>query len=134
MDPRKAFLIELHEIIKNSSEIRNQLVDPSEDNIISDEFKLSIEEVNALKKYNFDDVVLSAIEKTVRDNIERAFFRALALLDAVGDPEVVEIDKTWLGLTLRERKLDEEEDNEEFLHDEFYEVYWDWLERRNKDK
>ena len=95
---------------------------------------MSIEEVNALKKYNFDDVVLSAIEKTVRDNIERAFFRALALLDAVGDPEVVEIDKTWLGLTLRERKLDEEEDNEEFLHDEFYEVYWDWLERRNKDK
>ena len=134
MDPRKVFLIELHEIIKNSSEIRNHLVDASEDNIISDMFKLSIEEVNALKKYNFDDVVLSAIEKSVRDNIERAFFRALALLDAVGDPEVVEIDKTWLGLTLHERKLDEEEDNEEFLHDEFYEVYWDWLERRNKDK
>lgn len=134
MDPRKVFLIELHEIIKNSSEIRNHLVDPSEDNIISEQFKLSKEEVNALKKYNFDDAALSAIEKTVRDNIMGAFFRAFALLDAVGDPEIIKVDKTWLGFTLRERKLDEEEDNEDFLHDELYEVYWDWLEQKNKDE
>lgn len=134
MDPRKVFLIELHEIIKNSSEIRNHLVDPSEDNIISEQFKLSKEEVNALKKYNFDDAALSAIEKTVRDNIMGAFFRAFALLDAVGDPEIIKVDKTWLGFTLRERKFDEEEDNEDFLHDELYEVYWDWLEQKNKDE
>lgn len=49
MDSKKVFLIELHEIIKNRSEIRNQLVDPSEENIIWDEFKLSKEE-DALKK------------------------------------------------------------------------------------
>ncbi|KOO51698.1 hypothetical protein [Viridibacillus arvi] len=134
MDPRKVFLIELHEIIKDYSEIRNQLVDPSEDNIIWDEFKLSKEEVNALKKYNFDDVALSAIEKTVRDTILGAFHDAFALLDAVADPNIVEVDKTWLGLALSERELNEEEENEEFLHDEIYGAYWDWLEQRNKDK
>ncbi|MFP5115998.1 hypothetical protein ACSU64_27185 [Bacillaceae bacterium C204] len=132
MDPRKVFLIELHEIIKNSSEIRNQLADPSEDNIVWDEFKLSEEEVNALKNYNFDDVALSAIEKTVRDAILGAFHDALALLDAVRDPEIVEVDETWLGLTLSEPN--KEEENEEFLHDEIYGAYWDWLEQRNKDE
>lgn len=134
MDPKKIFLIELHEIIKNSSEIRNQLVYPSEDNMMWDEFKLSTEEVNALKNYNFDDAALSAIEKTVRDSIMGAFFRAFALLDAVGDPEIAEGEQPWLGLTFRERKSGEEDVHEEFLHDEFYAVYWDWLEQKNKDK
>ena len=134
MDTKKVFLIELHEIIKNRSEIRNQLVDPSEENIKWDEFKLSKEEEDALKKYNFDDVALSAIEKTVRDTILAAFHDAFALLDAVGDPEIVEVDETWLGLTLSERRLNEEEENEEFLHDEIYGAYWDWLDQRNKDE
>ncbi|CRK84531.1 hypothetical protein [Neobacillus massiliamazoniensis] len=134
MDPRKIFLIELHEIIKNSSEeIRNHLVSPSEDNIVWDEFKLSEEEVAALKKCKFDDVALSAIEKTVRDTILGAFHDAFSLLDAVTDPEVVELYDTWLGLTLSEPN-EEEEENEGFLHDEVYDAYWDWSEQRNKDE
>jgi hypothetical protein len=132
MDPRKIFLIELHEIIKNSSEeMRNQLVSPSEDSIIWDEFKLSEEELSAIKKYKFDDLALSAIEKTVRDTILRTFHDAFALLDAVSDPELVDINKTWLGLTLTEPN---EEDYVEFLHDEVYAAYWDWLEQKNKDE
>ncbi|MBV7509548.1 hypothetical protein KW850_30900 [Bacillus sp. sid0103] len=135
MDPRKIFLIELHEIIKNSSEeIRNHLVSPSEDNIVWDEFKLSEEEVAALIKYKFDDVALSAIEKTVRDTILGAFHDAFSLLDAVRNPEVVELDDTWLGLTLSEPNEEEEEENEGFLHDEVYDAYWDWSEQKNKDE
>ncbi|MFE8699780.1 hypothetical protein ACFYKX_03985 [Cytobacillus sp. FJAT-54145] len=132
MDSKKVFLIELHELIKKRSEIRNQLVEPSEENIIWNEFKLNREEEDALKKCNFDDVALSAIEKIVRDTILATFHDAFALLDAVGDPEIVQVDKTWLGLTLSERKLNEEEEDEGFLHDEIYGAYWDWLEQRNK--
>lgn len=73
------------------------------------------EEVSVLKSYKFDDVALSAIEKTVRDTILGAFHDAFALLDAVRDPEIVEVDETWLGLKLSEPN--EEEENEEFLHD-----------------
>lgn len=54
-------------------------------------------------------------------------------MDAIGDPEIMEVDKTWLGLTLLERKVDEEEGDDVFLHDEFFEVYWDWLEQRKTD-
>ena len=133
MDSRKIFLIELHEIIKNSSKIRDQLAYPTEENNRTEQFKLNIEEVAALKNYDFDDAALSAIEKIVRDNMMGAFFDAFSLMDAVGDPEIMEVDKTWLGLTLLERKVDEEEDDDVFLHDEFFEVYWDWLEQRKID-
>ena len=134
MDARKAFLIELHEIMKESSDIRNILVNPSEDHYMWDEFKLSKEEEHALKKQHFDDVALSAIEKIVRNKLMYSFFRALAIIDGVGSPTIMKLDKTWLGLTLRERVLDEEEDNEEFLYYALYGTYWDWLELKNKDE
>ncbi|WP_165976421.1 hypothetical protein [Bacillus salipaludis] len=53
-------------------------------------------------------------------------------MDAVRDPEDVELDDTWLGLTLSEPN--EEEENEGFLHDEVYDAYWDWSDQRNKDE
>jgi tRNA G10 N-methylase Trm11 len=134
MDARKMFLIELHEIMKQCSDMRNLLVNPFEDNHIWDEFKLSEEEKNTLKKYHFDDVALSAIEKTVRNTLMYAFFRAFAIIDGAGSPTITKGDKTWLGFTLRERKVDQEEDNEEFLHDALFETYWDWLEQKNKDE
>lgn len=43
-----------------------------------------------------------------------AFFDAFSLMDAVGEPEIMEVDKTWLGLSLLERKVDEEEDADVF--------------------
>ena len=103
MDSRKIFLIELHEIIKNSSKIRAQLAYPTEENNRTEQFKLNIEEIAALKNYDFDDAALSAIEKIVRDNMMGAFFDAFSLMDAVGEPEIMEVDKTWLGLSLLER-------------------------------
>ncbi|WP_019152409.1 hypothetical protein [Robertmurraya massiliosenegalensis] len=75
-----------------------------------------------------------AIEKTVRDTILYTFFDSFAFLDAVRNPEIVEVDTIWLGLTLRERKLNEEEENEGFLHNEIYGAYWDWLEQRKKSE
>lgn len=61
-----------------------------------------------------------------------AFCHAFALLDAVGDLDIVEADRPWLGFILRECRLNDEEENEEFLYDELYEAYGDWLELSNK--
>jgi hypothetical protein len=131
MKSKEVFLIELHEIIKKYSEIRNDLLDPGH-NIVWDEFKLTDDEVQALKRYQFDATTLTAIEKIVRDSILGAFHDAFALLDGVGDPEIVKIDEddVWLGLRLTEPTEDEQD--EDFLHDQVYSSYWDWLEQKNE--
>ncbi|AXI28627.1 hypothetical protein CIB87_06215 [Priestia megaterium] len=54
------------------------------------------------------------------------------LLDGVSDPVLEKGNDIWSGLKLIERQEDEEE--EEFLHDELYQSYWDWEEASNKNK
>lgn len=130
MDPKKVFLIELHEIIKKRSEIRMSLINPSKDSNVWGEFKLCEEEINALKNSQLNDITLTAIEKTVRDSILGAFFDAFAVMDAVSDPHVVKVEDVWFGLRLVAGNEDDED--EDFLHDEVYSAYWDWLKEKNK--
>ncbi|KAA0544645.1 hypothetical protein FZW96_19750 [Bacillus sp. BGMRC 2118] len=120
----------MHEIIKKNSEIRDKLLNPSNEVIVWDEFQLNEDEQLALKKINFDEITLTAIEKILRDSILGAFHTAFSLLDAVGDPELIEVEDVWLGLRLIEPKENEDEDYS-FLHDEVYSSYWSWLEQKS---
>jgi hypothetical protein len=59
-----------------------------------------------------------------------AFHSAFCLLDGVSDPVLENDDNVWIGLKLAEKH----EDEEDFLHDELYNSYWDWQELNNKHK
>lgn len=132
MDNRRAFLLELHSIIREYSLIEEQLKNPSK-KLTWEEFNLTEEEVYALKSQSFSPESISAIQKIVRDNIMLAFHDAFSLLDGVSDPTVEESDDIWVGLRLADVQEDEEDESEMMLHDELYETYWDWLDKQEKE-
>lgn len=129
MDSRQLFLREIHNIIKEYSEIGEQLKQPPKE-LPWEEFNLTKDEINSLETLGFTDESISAIEKIVRDNIMGAFHSAFCLLDGVSDPVLENDDDMWFGLKLVEKQ----EEEEDFLHDELYSSYWDWRELNNKNK
>ncbi|GAB1792634.1 hypothetical protein [Priestia megaterium] len=129
MDSKQLFLRELHSIIKEYSEVGEQLKQPDKQ-LSWEEFDLTEEEISALNAQKFTDESISAIEKIVRDNIMGAFHSAFCLLDGVSDPVSENEEDIWVGLKLEEKQ----DDDEEFLHDELYSSYWDWHDLNNKDK
>ncbi|MGG2091468.1 hypothetical protein AB1283_01765 [Bacillus sp. S13(2024)] len=131
MDATQAFLLELHNIIKEYSMVGNQLTNPSKE-LMWEEFNLTKEEFVALQSQSFTPESITAIEKIVRDNIMGAFHDALSLLDGVSDPTVANMEDIWVGLKLEEKQEDEEEE-ELFLHDKLSESYWDWLNVQEKE-
>jgi hypothetical protein len=131
MDSKQLFLREIHSIIKEYSEIGEQLKKPSKE-LLWEEFNLTKNEISALNDQEFTDESMSAIEKIVRDNIMGAFHSAFCLLDGLSDPVLENDDDMWGGLKLVEKQADEEE--EDFLHDELYNSYWDWQELNSKHK
>ncbi|MDY0939628.1 hypothetical protein [Priestia megaterium] len=91
MDSKQLFLREIHTIIKEYSEIGEQLKQPPKE-LSWEEFNLTKNEISALDDQEFTDKSISAIEKIVRDNIMGAFHSAFCLLDGVSDP-VLENDE-----------------------------------------
>ncbi|MEI4828798.1 hypothetical protein WAX78_14995 [Bacillus sp. FJAT-53711] len=132
MDAKQAFLLELHNIIKEYSMVGNQLTNPSKE-LMWEEFNLTKEEFEALQSQSFTPESITAIEKIVRYNIMGAFHDALSLLDGVSDPTIANMEEVWVGLKLEEKQEDEEEE-ELFLHDKLYESYWEWLDVQKKSK
>ncbi|RAS77321.1 hypothetical protein [Priestia endophytica] len=130
MDSKQLFLREVHNIIKEYSEVGEQLKQPPKE-LSWEEFNLTESEINALDAQKFTDESISAIKKIVRDNIMGAFHSAFCLLDGVSDPVLENEEDVWAGLKLEEKQEDEDE---EFLHDELYSSYWDWHDLNNKDK
>ncbi|MCM3772438.1 hypothetical protein AB3N02_26005 [Priestia aryabhattai] len=116
MDSKQLFLREIHTIIKEYSEIGEQLKQPPKE-LSWEEFNLTKNEISALDDQEFTDKSISAIEKIVRDNIMGAFHSAFCLLDGVSDPVLENDEEVWFGLKLAEKQEDEEE---EFLHVELY--------------
>jgi len=131
MDSKQLFLREVHNIIKEYSEVGEQLNQPPEE-LSWEEFNLTESEINALDAQKFTNKSISAIEKIVRDNIMGAFHSAFCLLDGVSDPVLEKDEGIWAGLKLEEKQEDEEDEG--FLHDELYSSYWNWHDLNNKDK
>lgn len=72
MDSKQLFLRELHNIIKEYSELGEQLGQPPRE-LPWEEFNLTKKEINALEVQEFTDESISAIQKIVRDKIMGAF-------------------------------------------------------------
>jgi len=125
-------LMEVHELIEEYSKMGDSLRNPENAIIgVEDELKLTAEELNALNANEFTHQSISGIEKIVRDRMLSIFFHFFCIIDGVGDPKFQYDDTVWLGLKLERRGLDEEREDEEFLHDMLYEAYWRWRESKS---
>lgn len=124
LDSVEIFLVEMQEMAYQNSKIRGALLNPEKSN-------LSKEQIEALKECNFTIGSLSAIESLCRETIENAFFDMAVLLDGIGDPKVARTEKTWVGLRLKEPIDDDEA---QYLNEQFYEGYENWLELRKENR
>jgi len=132
MDSQMSLLMEVHELIEEYSKMGDSLRNPVNAIIgVEDELKLTAEELNALKVNEFTHQSISGIEKIVRDRMLSIFFHFFCMIDGVGDPKFSYDDTVWLGLKLEPRDIDEEREDEEFLHDMLYEAYWKWRELKS---
>ena len=111
-----ALFQELHKAIKESANNTiNNLTNP--DLSYPPGIELTESEKNELKNLNLSQDAKSALEKLMTDACSYPCFHLFSLLDGVTDPEAEDIDE-WNGLSFCKRK-----DDEEMLHDEFYESY-----------
>ena len=90
---------------------------------------LTEQEQEEIKKLQGNENLKSALRKVIASNTADTFFDFFNLIDGTSSPEKGD----WNGVTI----VDISEDNEndlEFLHDDFYATYWDWREiRKNKN-
>lgn len=129
MDNTKALLIEVHELINQYSQEVNKSLKATSETIAWDEFRLNNEEKKALKDLNLSEDSFNAIRKIVSDNMLKSYHDFFAIIDAVGDPEVIKSKEVWLGFKLQERTC-EDDDSDLFLHDLLYDTFWDWIENK----
>ena len=88
-------------------------------------------EINELKKLNNNDILKSALRKIIADNSAAIVFDILNHIDGTTDPELE--NENWTGLKIVD--LEVSKNNEplvDFLHDYFFETYWDWMKIRDK--
>ncbi len=93
---------------------------PKPDGLLSDE------EVRALRKLATNEVTCFAIKKLIADACAAAFFHVFALMDAVGDPQLSDVEE-WLGIDMTPANPDTPE-SELPLHDELFDSYWRFKE------
>lgn len=90
--------------------------------------ELTAEEKAALSLIYLSDFAKSGLKKLIADACSTPLFHLFCQFDGVGDPSI-ELDEVWLGIRLTQKKIDDEEPEEEFLHDDFFETSWlykDW--------
>ncbi len=104
---RVALFIEIHkEIEKSSTEAAEALVGDG--------------------SLGLDPMYVTVFRKVIADAIATTFFNFFTLLDGVVDPE--DYDGNWPPFQISPCKEGQQEDD--FLHDDFYETYWLWRKRR----
>ena len=90
------------------------------------------QEIIELKKLNTNEHLKSALRKVIADNSAGVIFAMLNLFDGTGFPKNDNGD--WTGIKLVDNEPNEGEEVDDWLHDKFYETYWEWKKiRENKD-
>lgn len=86
-------------------------------------------EKEELKKLDNNESLKSALRKVIADSSAGVVFNMLNLFDGTGFPKNNE--EGWTGVKLiDEEQEDRSEPVDDWLHDKFYETYWDWKELR----
>ena len=90
-------------------------------------------EINELKKLDNNEHLKNALRKVIADNSAGIVFNILNLFDGTGFPKNDNDD--WTGLKVIDEEPNENlEPVDDFLHDKFYETYWDWKKIRGDKK
>lgn len=128
---RKALFINLHRAIDEAVTYTiDNLTTPKDLNLAyPPNSGLTEEEIKAVEALQMDQTLKNALEKILADAASYPVFRLLSLIDGVSDP--VGLDEFWPGFIL-EPKEDDEDLNDSFLHDEFFDTYWDWIGLNSK--
>jgi hypothetical protein len=82
---------------------------------------LTADEAAALEQLRAVPHAEAALRKVLAHAAALPLHDLLALIDGVGDPQQGE----WSGVSLLD-KVDEEDEEDEFLHDGFFGAYWRW--------
>ncbi len=94
---------------------------------------LTKKETEELRKLDNNEHLKNALRKVIADNSAAVIFSMLNLFDGTGFPK--NENGEWTGLKI----VDEEQNKnaepvDDWLHDKFYETYWDWKNiRGNKN-
>ncbi len=90
-------------------------------------------EIEELQKLDNNEHLKNALRKVIADNSAGIVFSMLNLFDGTGFPKSVKGD--WTGLKLIDEEPNENsEPVDDWLHDKFYETYWDWKKIRGDKK
>ncbi|GAA3979551.1 hypothetical protein [Hymenobacter antarcticus] len=127
---RHTFLLAVHQLIEEyASGSANDLLQGRTDQLdYPPNGGFTTEEQESLKQLQDNVVLQSAMRKVLASCAGGVVFGLLNLIDGTNEPE----HGDWSGVML----VDEAEaaGGSEFLHDDFFESYWDWREKRkNKD-
>ena len=86
-------------------------------------------EIEELKKLDNNEHLKNALRKVIADNSAGIVFNILNLFDGTGFPKNDNGD--WTGLKVIDEEPNENsEPVDDWLHDKFYETYWDWKKIR----
>jgi hypothetical protein len=126
---RTALLVEIHRSIEESAASAVQRIgDPEVTPQVNypPNGELTAAEREALHTLRLTDAARSGLLKLVKDAAAYPFFHFFSLLDGVADPPETFDDervyeKVWQGLSLVPKTEDEE-----MLHDDFFESYWSY--------
>ena len=127
---KKTLMLSLHKKIEEYANDTSESLNKGElQNLLSypPNCGLNDKEINSLKKITNDPDLKSALSKILADNSAGVVFELMNLIDGTSDPD--EELGEWSEIALIDKSEDIEE-NDDMLHDSFYETYWDWKEIR----
>lgn len=127
-DVRRALLVETHKAIAESTQDVIDSIVASKNVIVSypSGETLTPAEQAALKNLHLSPDAKTALAKVIADAASFPLFHLFCLMDGVADPELIRFD-WWPGISLAEKAEDEE-----MLHDEFSDTYWDYKAARGE--
>jgi hypothetical protein len=86
--------------------------------------------MNSLKSLAGNEILRNTLRKVLASNSATVIFELFNIIDGTGDPDP-ELGE-WSEVMLIDRP-DDFDDYYEFLHDNFYETYWNWRKMRNSN-
>lgn len=90
-------------------------------------------EIKELRKLENNENLKNALRKVIADNSAGIVFNMLNLIDGTGFPKNDNDD--WTGIKLIDEEPNEKsEPVDDWLHDQFYETYWEWKKIRGDKK
>ncbi|MCB0516517.1 MAG: hypothetical protein R2798_01315 [Chitinophagales bacterium] len=132
----KTFLLDTHQDIEEYADtLATNILDKKDFNflIYPPNCGLTELEINELKKLDNNEHLKNALRKVIADNSAGIVFNMLNLFDGTGFPKNDHGD--WTGLKVIDEEPNEiSEPVDDWLHDKFYETYWDWKKIRGDKK